>query len=256
MNSTIRLSVIIITLNEVDNIRACLESVAWADEIVVLDCGSEDDTIAICREFTSKVIVNRQWPGFGPQKNMALDHATGEWVFSIDADERVTPQLKKEIESIIHSDSTKYNIYSVPRQAFFLGKAMKHGGWWPDYVARLFPRGRARFSKDLVHEKIIFEGKAIRMKHPLLHHSYTSLEQVLDKVNCYSSAGARQAVQQNRRGSLGKALMRGAWAFFNAYMVRAGFLDGQEGFIAAISKAEGTFYKYLKIHYTTKDDEQ
>lgn len=250
MDSTARLSVIIITFNEVENIRACLESVAWADEIVVVDSGSEDETVPICREFTDKVIINTQWPGFGSQKKLALDHATGDWVLSIDADERVTPALKTEIEGII--DSAGANIYSVPRQAFFLGKAMKHGGWWPDYVARLFPRDHARFSDDLVHEKILFQGKAIRLKHPLIHYSYTSLEQVLDKIDRYSEAGARQAAQQNQQGSLGKAILRGFWAFFNAYFIRIGFLDGQEGFIAAVSKAEGTYYRYLKIHYINK----
>jgi len=250
MESAPRLSIIIITLNEAENIRECLESIAWADEIIVVDSGSEDETIAICREFTDKVIINTQWPGFGPQKNLALDHATGDWVFSIDADERVTSSLKKEIEDVLNA--TGSHIYSVPRQAFFLGKAMNHGGWWPDYVARLFRRECARFSDDLVHEKILFEGKAMRLKHPLMHHSYTRLEQVLDKMDRYSTAGAQQAAQRNRKSSLGKAIFRGFWAFFRAYIVRAGFLDGQEGFIAAVSKAEGSYYRHLKLRYIQK----
>ena len=247
MNSP-TLSIIIITFNEADNIRACLDSVAWADEIVVVDSGSADETISICREFTDKIIVNRKWQGFGFQKNMALDAATGEWVFSIDADERVTPSLREELENAIKNSSSK--VYSVPRQAFFMGRAMRHGGWWPDYVDRLFYRGYAHFSDDLVHEKIVFEGNAQRLKHPLKHYSYVNLEQVLDKLDRYSTAGAQQAALQNRKSSIGKAIFRGFWAFFRAYVVRAGCLDGKEGFIAAVSKAEGSYYRQLKLLYS------
>lgn len=132
------LSVVIITKNEEDNIRECLESVSWVDEIVVVDSDSKDNTIAICKEYTDKIFINDDWKGFGYQKNLALQQATKDWVLSLDADERITSVLRIEIENVINNSA--YSAFVIPRQAYFLGKAMKHGGWWPDYVVRLFRR--------------------------------------------------------------------------------------------------------------------
>lgn len=240
------ISVIIITLNEAQNIRACLDSVAWADEIIVVDSGSTDATLEICKEFNVKVLVNREWQGYGYQKNLALQQASGDWVLSLDADERVSAELHKAIVEAVKT--TDADAYALPRQAYFLGTAMRHGGWWPDYVVRLFRREVGQFSNVLVHESVQVRGKVNKLSEPLIHYSYVSLEQLLDKINSYSTAGARQA-QDKKRGGLGKALGRGAWAFFRAYCLRAGFLDGQAGLIAAISKAEATYYRYLKLGY-------
>jgi len=241
------LSVIIITMNEAINIRACLQSVAWADEIIVVDSGSSDATLEICREFTKKILINKKWMGFGHQKNLALQQATCDWVLSLDADERITPALQQVIKKVISAPDA--DAYSIPRQAYFLGKAMRHGGWWPDYVVRLFKRNAGEFSNVLVHETVCVRGVVKKLKEPILHYSYISLEQLLDKINAYSTAGAAQAQSKNKRGSLAKALGKGCWAFFRAYCLRAGFLDGSAGLIAAIFKAEETYYRYLKLSY-------
>lgn len=242
-----KLSVIIITLNEAENIRPCLESVGWADEIVVVDSGSSDGTVEICREFGAKVLINTDWPGFGPQKNRALEQASGDWILSLDADERVSPALRQSIEAILAKPAA--DGYLLPRQAYFLGHPMRHGGWWPDYVLRLFRRQAGSFAPVLVHETVLLQGKTAKLQEPLIHFSYVSLEQLLAKINKYSSAGARQAQSKQKTGSLGKALARGFWAFFRAYCLRAGFLDGSAGLIAAISKGEETYYRYLKLSF-------
>ncbi len=245
-----KLSVIIITLNEVENIRACLESVDWADEIVVVDSGSTDGTQSVCEQMGAKVVINRDWQGFGFQKNLALQHASGDWVLSLDADERISPELRGLIQSTLVAPSA--DGYLLPRQAYFLGTAMRHGGWWPDYVLRLFRRDAGRFSPVLVHETVQISGNVAKLREPIIHYSYVSFEQLLEKINHYSSAGARQAHAGNKRGGLGKALARGAWAFFRAYCLRAGFLDGAAGLIAAIGKGEETYYRYLKLSFLTK----
>lgn len=238
------LSVIIITKNEALNIRDCIESVKWADEIIVVDSGSTDDTLAICREFTPHVYTH-DWPGFGIQKNRALDYAKKDWVLSIDADERVTPELRIEIEAAMRDG--KVQGYELPRLSSFCGRFMRHSGWYPDYVLRLFKRGSARFSDNLVHERLILNGKAERLKCLLLHYAFENLEEVLHKTNQYSTAGAQMQFQRGRDSSLTGAVLRGLWSFVRSYVLRAGFLDGREGFILAVSNAEGTYYRYLKL---------
>lgn len=239
------LSVIVITKNEAANIRACLGSVAWADEIIVVDSGSQDDTAAICREFTPHV-YSHDWPGFGPQKNRALGYATKDWVLSLDADERVTPELRREIEEIL-SRQDLIAAYDIPRLSSYCGRFMHHSGWHPDFVTRLFRRGSAHFSDDLVHERLLVEGKTAQLKGMLLHHAYDDLEQVLRKLDHYSSAGAQMMYQRGRQATLGGAVLRGLWSFVRTYFLRAGFLDGREGFMLAVSNAEGTYYRYLKL---------
>lgn len=245
------LSVVIITKNEENNIRECLQSVAWVDEIIVVDSGSEDNTIAICKDYTDKISINDDWQGFGHQKNMALQQATKEWVLSLDADERITPVLRTEIESVINNSA--YSAFAIPRQAYFLGQAMKHGGWWPDYVVRLFRRNTGVFSEDIVHERILVNEPVRKLSTPMLHYSYTSLDQLMAKMNQYSSAGANKAYRQGKKSGLLKAIAKAKWTFFRAYFLRLGILDGQAGFIAAFSKAEETYYRYLKLSYLNKE---
>ncbi len=245
------LSVIVITKNEAHAIRACLESVAWADEIVVLDSGSADGTVEICGEYTSRV-YSTDWPGFGPQKNRALDLATGDWVLSLDADERVPAELRAEIHAAMSSSAA--DAFRMPRLSSYCGRFMRHGGWWPDHVTRLFRRGRGRFSDDLVHERLIVDGTTGTLRQHLIHLAFADLEEVLNKINSYSSSGARSAARSDKSGSLGKAVFRGLWAFVRTYVLRAGFLDGKEGFMLAVSNAEGTYYRYLKLMYLTRKD--
>lgn len=239
------LSVIVITCNESARLRACLESVAFAGEVVVLDSGSTDDTVAIARSMGARVSQSADWPGFGPQKNRALDLATGTWVLSIDADERVTARLREQIEAAVAGG--KFDAYSVGRRSSYCGQYMNHSGWYPDRVLRLIRRGSARFSNALVHEALQFHGPIGRLEGELLHESYPDLESVLDKVNRYSTAGAQALHHEGVKGSLGKALAHGLWAFVRTYLLKRGFLDGRLGLALAISNAEGTYYRYLKL---------
>ena len=245
MLSNTVLSVIVITKNEADRIGRCLESVAWADEIIVLDSGSTDQTVSIARQYTPHVVVT-DWPGFGKQKNRALEMATGDWVLSLDADETVTAELRSELAAAMASPDGKA-AFKMPRRSRFCGRHMRHAGWWPDYVTRLFRRGRARFSDDLVHERLIPDGPVGTLSTPLDHDTVRNLDEVLGKVNQYSAAGARKAHKRGRRGSLTKAVSHGLWSFLRTYLFRGGFLDGREGFMLAVANAEGTYYRYLKL---------
>ncbi|AMO25127.1 glycosyltransferase family 2 protein [Ramlibacter solisilvae] len=240
-----RLTVIIITRNESARLRACLESVAFADELVVVDSGSTDDTVAIAQALGANVRQTADWPGFGPQKNRALDMARGEWVLSIDADERVTPRLRASIEAAMVQ--SRFEAYTVDRRSSYCGQYMRHSGWYPDRLVRLFRRGKARFSGDLVHERLLVDGTAGALEGELLHESFDDFESVLDKVNRYSSDSARALDARGVRGSLGKAVGHGFWAFVRTYLFKRGFLDGRLGFALAVSNAQGAYYRYLKL---------
>jgi len=238
------LSVIIITKNEALHIGRCLESVSWADEIIVLDSGSADNTVEICKRYTDKVFVT-DWPGFGIQKQRALEHAQGDWVFSIDADEVVSAELKAEIQAAMVESS--FHGYEIPRLSSYCGKQMRHGGWYPDYVLRLFKRETGCFTDNVVHERIVIVGDVAKLTVPLLHDAFINLEEVLHKVNSYSSLGANMLYQKNVSSSLAKAIFKALWTFIRTYILKAGFLDGRQGLMLAISNAEGTYYKYVKL---------
>ena len=244
--STPRLSVILITHNEAANISACLESVAFADEWIVVDGGSTDGTADIARAHGATVALHADWPGFGAQKNRALGLARGEWVFSIDADERVTPELAAGIQHVIAGGSAQDG-FDVSRLSNFCGQWMRHGDWYPDRVLRLFRREAGRFSDDLVHERLIIEGRIGRLSGELLHHSMPRLEDALEKMNRYSSGRAADKVASGGRGGLGAAVSHAAWAFLRCYILHRGFLDGRLGFVLAVYVAEGTYYRYLKM---------
>ena len=248
------ISVIIITKNEEQAIQECLSSVSWADEIIIVDSGSTDNTVPISKSFGAKVIVTEDWLGFGIQKNRALALATCNWVLSIDADERVSKELQNEIQEIIKI-SEKDTAFRIPRQSSFCGKFIHHSGWWPDYVLRLLPNPKhinnqqnpAKFSNDIVHERLIFEGKISTLNNPIIHFSYSNLEEVLSKMNRYSSDGAAMAYARGEKSSFSKALVHSSWAFIRTYLLRLGFLDGKMGFILAVSNAQTTYYRYLKL---------
>lgn len=245
------LSVIIITKNEAANLQDCLESVSFADEIIVVDSQSTDGTQEIARSFGAKLEITSDWPGFGPQKNRALDLATQDWVLSIDADERVTPELKEEILAAITNPNAP-NCFAIPRLSWYCGKFMKYSGWYPDYVDRLFKRGTAKFSDHLVHERLLPQGSVGKLNNHFLHYSYRTFEQVLKKVDSYSSASAQQAFHQGKRCGFSHAFIHGFWAFFRTYVLRRGFLDGKHGLALAISNAATSYYKYLKLWQLSK----
>lgn len=238
-----RLSAIVITRNEARNIAACLESVAFCDERIVVDGGSTDETREIAKA-SGATVVERTFDGFGAQKNFALSLATGDWVLSIDSDERVSEPLKNEIlQAIRNGDKAGYEL---PRLSTFCGREMHHSGWYPDYVLRLFRRAGATFSNDLVHERVICEGRIGRLSSPLLHHPVHRIEDALSRMDRYSTAGAEMLVSSGRRVSFMTGIVRGFWTFFRTYILRAGFLDGREGFLLAVANAEGTYYRYMK----------
>jgi len=247
------LSVVVITKNEEHDIRECLASVSWVDEIIVLDSGSSDNTMSISREYTNKVFSSVDWQGFGVQKNRVLNYATCDWVLSLDADERVSAELRQEIEKAIESNAVF--VFMIPRLSSFCGKFIHHSGWWPDHVARLFKRGVASFSIDLVHERLVYKGTAGKLLAPIHHITYKNLEEVITKINEYSSLGAKNIHLNGGRGGLISAISHSFWAFVRTYFIRAGFLDGAEGLMLAISNAESTYYRYLKIYYLSKPPE-
>ncbi len=245
------LSVIVITRDEARNIEDCLRSAKFADQQVVLDSGSRDDTVQIARSSGAQVSVDADWQGFGVQKNRALALADSEWILSLDADERVTPQLQAEIIATLKAP--QFDCYSFPRLSSYCGQYMRHSGWYPDRVTRLFRRGAARFSDDRVHEKLLTSKRVGLLQSPLLHESFRDLESVLDKVNRYSTAGALSLREKGKTASLGKALASGLWAFIRTYFLRLGFMDGRMGLVLAISNAEGTYYRYLKLWLLRQD---
>lgn len=240
------LSVIVITKDEEAVIRRCLESVAWADEIVVVDSGSSDRTLDICREFGAKVHVTEDWPGPGPQRNRAIDRSSGEWLLALDADEWVSAELRAEIEAITCELGGPV-AYRIPRRSSYCGRYMRHGGWWPDYVSRLFKRGTARFGGGLVHDHLRVDRPVGKLNEHLMHEAYIDLEEVLQKVNSYSTWGAQTLADGGQRSGLTTAVAHALWTFLKTYLLRAGFLDGREGFLLAVSNTEGTYYKYVKL---------
>jgi glycosyltransferase involved in cell wall biosynthesis len=246
------LSAILITKNESLNLEDCLASLqGLVDEIVIVDTNSQDNTLEIAKRYGAIISQPADWPGFGPQKNRALALATKEWVLSIDADERLTPELIKEIKAVL-SQPGDVSCFSIPRSSYYCGRFMKHSGWYPDYVDRLFKRESAIFSNHLVHERLLPSGKVGKLTQPFLHYSYRNFEQVLAKVNSYSSAGAQQAFEAGKSATLGSAIGHGIWAFVRTYIVRRGFLDGSHGFALAISNGQTSYYKYLKLWHLCK----
>jgi len=248
MNPTI--SIIIITKNEAHDIHDCLSSVSWADEIIVLDSGSTDDTLNIAQKFTQHIYSAPDWQGFGVQKNRALSYATKDWVLSIDADERINEKLKNEIIQTLRSP--QFDIYFIPRLSSFCGRFIQHSGWRPDYVARLFKNGHAEFNDNIVHESLEVTAPAGVFSNHLLHLSYKNLEEVLDKMQRYALLGAAELYAKNKRASLLGAIAHGSWAFIRTYIIRLGFLDGAQGVILAINNAETTYYKYLQLYFLNK----
>lgn len=245
------LTLIVITKNEEGQIARCLNSVPFANQKVVVDSGSSDRTVEIARGLGAQVVQTSDWPGFGPQKNRALEWARGDWVLSLDADEYLSAPLQEEIRQVL--ESTDSDAFRFPRRSSYCGQFMRHSGWYPDYVTRLFRRGNARFSEDVVHEQLIVNGRMGTLRHDLMHESFKTLEDVLSKLNAYSSAGAEKMYRSGRRGSLTQAVVRGLWAFFRTYVLRLGFLDGRRGFLLAVSNAEGTYYRYLKLWLMGRD---
>lgn len=249
-----KLTVIIITKNEAHNIADCLRSVSFADEVIVYDSGSTDKTVEICQQFNAQVTVTPDWPGDGAQKNRALAKAKGEWVLCLDADERVTPPLAKEIQEAIKQ--THYCAFDIPYQSTYCRKMIRFGDWRGESHQRLFQRNKARFSEDIVHCHLQVEGKVGKLKHQIIHHPFHHLDAVLYKMNDYSSQSAKAQFQRGRRASFWTAISHSFWSFIRGYFLKLGCLDGREGFMLAMSNAQGTYYRYLKLMYLCEQSSQ
>jgi glycosyltransferase involved in cell wall biosynthesis len=249
MNLTIapRLSVIVITRNEVLRLQRCLDSVSFADECIVVDNGSTDGTPELARALGAQVTRTTDWPGFGAQKNRALALARGDWVLSLDADEWLDDTLAAQVRAVVETSGTPACSHTLSRLSSFCGQWMRHSGWYPDPVLRLFPRGAARFSDDLVHERLLCDLPTRPLRGHLLHESMPTLTVANDKMNRYSSGRAADLHARGRRGGLGQAVGHGFWAFVRTYVLKRGFLDGRMGFILAVHNAEASYYRYLKM---------
>lgn len=247
-----RLSAIVITYNEAHQIARCLEKLHFADEIVVFDSGSTDDTVSICRQYTSHVTVT-DWPGDGPQKNRAFEAATGDWLLCVDADELVSEALALEIQQAI--ENTSHAAFSVPFQSYYLGRAIRYGDWRGEAHVRLIRRGYGTFTPayvygaDGAHCELTVKGTTGALKNKIAHYPFPSVERMLEKLNAYSSGSAAIRHHKGKRGGVLVAIAHALWSFFRGYIIRRGFLDGREGFILAISNAEGTYYRYIKLWY-------
>ena len=241
------LSVIVITHNESANIGDCLRSLGFADEVVVLDSGSTDGTPDMARDLGAVVHFSNDWPGFGPQKNRALQFARFPWVLSLDADERVSPELAAQIARVVAEDADV--AYEIPRLTQFCGRWIHHCGWTPDHVLRLFRRDAARFSDDLVHERVLLShGTTQRLTLPILHYSYPTPAHYWRKLEQYSQAWAQQRFAQGQKTSMLRAGLAGVVAFLRSYVLRLGFLDGAMGFAVCTMQAQAAFGKYFALY--------
>ncbi len=242
----IPVSVAIIAKNEEKNIRDALESVKDFEEIVVVDSFSEDKTVEICKKYTQK-IFQREWKGFADQKQFAIDKTQLQWVLILDADERVSESLKREIAEKIKK--SQVNGYYIPRKNFFLGKWIRYSGWWPDYTLRLFRKDRGRMEKRQVHEKVVVEGKVDYLNEPMIHYTYESIEEFIKKMQKYSFLSAIEILKKNQSKYkvLLKMIFSPAFTFFKMYILRRGFLEGLRGFILAVLYSFYSFLKYAKV---------
>lgn len=244
------LTVVVITLNEEHNISRCLNSVAWADEIIVVDANSSDRTREIAKEHGARVLV-REWQGFGKAKQAGVLESKGDWVLSLDADEVVSPALGQEIQAAIKSKD--YVGYRVPRKTQFLGKWISHCGWYPDYVLRLFRAESGKVSADAVHERIEVDGQVGTLGNELQHYSYPTLEVYFSKFNRYTTLAARDGLRTGQRASVYDLLVRPFAAFIKHYFLRQGFRDGLQGFTISVLSSCYVFVKYSKIRELRKE---
>ena len=242
-----KISVYIIAFNEIDKIRECINSVLWADEIIVADSYSTDGTTDVAIELGAKV-VQILFQGYGDLRNQAISHCNGDWIFSLDSDERCTEEVRDEILDLTINAS--FDLYRIPRRNFFMGKWIKHSGWYPNYrQPQLFKNGKMSYTTDKVHEGFINHGnKEIGvLSNFICQFPFKNTEEVIHKANRYSTLGVSKLQEKGIKGSILKAFLHGSWSFIKHYIFKLGFLDGGPGFVIAFGNFEGTFYRYLKL---------
>jgi glycosyltransferase involved in cell wall biosynthesis len=241
------LSVVIAAKNEAANIADCVASAAFADEVIVFDSNSSDATVEMAHKAGART-VSTDWPGYGPQQARAFRLATCDWVLSLDADERITPELKDEVQSAIATASSKgLDGFWLPRNSQFCGHFIHHSGWRPDHTLRLGLREKSSFTNHYLHAHMTVDGATAKLTNPMLHYSYPTVSTLMEKLDRYSSGSAKDMHSVGKRGGLGKAISHGFWAFVKTYVVKRGFLDGKHGVMLAIYNAEYAYYKYVKL---------
>jgi (heptosyl)LPS beta-1,4-glucosyltransferase len=242
-----RLSVVMIAKNAADLLPDCLASVAWADEIVLLDSGSEDNTTEIARVAGAKVFVDTDWQGYGIQRQRAQSFATGDYVLMIDTDERVTPELQQSLQSVLATPQPGA-VYSIARQNYFLGRFMRHSGWYPDRVMRLYERERYQYNSNLVHESLeCASAKVIPLAGDLRHLTCRDFASFQRKQLSYATAWAQERHQRGKKASIAGIFAHTLGAFLKTLILRAGVLDGKQGWLLAVVNAQYTFNKYTEL---------
>ncbi len=242
-----KISTVVITYNEEENIARCLRSAApFSDEILVVDSHSTDRTVEIARDLGARIIL-RDWPGYDRQRQFAIANARHEWVLSIDADEEVSAELCSELQTLDYS----HDGYEMPRPVWYLNRWIRHGVWYPGHILRLFRKDKARVSDDPVHESVLVSGKTARLRGDLLHYSYRDLEHHIDKINAFTSISAREMAARNTRASVPRIVLYPFLEFFKTYVVKRGFLDGFAGFQVSVLHAFYVFLKWAKLREIT-----
>ena len=241
------LAVAIITKNEETNIRSCLQSISFAEQIVVIDSGSIDSTLQIAAEFGCEVYNEAAWHGFGPQKQLAIEKCRQPWILVLDADERIPPDAADIIKKIVTDPNVKEAGFSFPRKNYFQGRWIKHAGWWPDRIIRLFRKGAGRMTEAIVHESVEVQGSIGVLDAPIEHFTESSLSKIIQKIDKYSTLGSEQAFKAAKTSSPFSAFMRAFFTFNQDYFLRLGILDGRQGLTLAVTDAVNKFFKYAKL---------
>ncbi|PNH80608.1 glycosyltransferase family 2 protein [Vibrio diazotrophicus] len=241
------IAAVIITKNEQDSLRDCLESLRWVDEIIIVDSGSTDNTEAIAREYTEHFYVNAQWPGFGKQKQLAQSYATRDWVLAVDADERIDDTLRENILTMLENPPQN-TVYNLNELTWVFGRFLKHSGWYYRHV-RLYPNKLTQYNDNLVHESVIIpQGCQIaELDGDILHYSYQNLNHYLVKSAGYARAWADQRQARGKKASLSQGIIHAIGCFLKMYVLKRGFLDGKQGFLIALLSAHSTFVKYADL---------
>ncbi len=246
MSEKVPLSVAIITKNEEANLPLCLKSISFAEQVVIVDSGSEDGTVKIAVEFGCDVF-HEPFKGFGLQKQSAINHCRHDWVFVLDADERIPEGTAEVIKNIVLKKEAFAAGYSFPRKNYFQGRWIRHMGWWPDRIVRLFRKGSGRMAETAVHEAVIVNGEIEELDVPIEHFTESRMSKILIKIDRYSTLGAEEAFKEGRKASVWSATLRAVLAFSQNYFLKLGFLDGRQGFVLSVTDSVNKFFKYAKL---------